>query len=885
MDKKIEELEQIYNKKKNKNRLLLLINKYYLAFLNTEKQEYLKRAYFKTQEYLEINKTDLDIIMVICFFCFELKNIKEAEKFLNIINKYKRNLKLNNLVKYCFYIYLLAMEKFIKNYSISKYIKILEYYENQNNTEINLLIINLKLKNNTLDRNIISNFNKKDRNNFYINLTLYKIFEKSSKFLNFDRKIFNSYIKWGYRNCLNLEKSLAQYYLQLDFNTEDEIYNQKFYLKYKYDFILERITEEYINKNSISEIAFFFYKEAINRQLNLEGLIFNYIKGCYKFKIEDIGLYPMKKFLENKEIDFEIIAFVYHIILTNKKYSELLNKYHSLIIKYALYFLEKKFVGRYYYSIYKYLLDNLANDEKLENKILNILYPIYYEYEITTLNENAKWILIKDEELRTIREYEIINKKAYIQAISNNFSYYLLEESKKEIISSEIFIEKSIEENSTKIALKFYSKNLINKFSLINLGKYFLSLEKPDNKIKNILLKILEIEDLARPFKNKIIHLIASTYFYEKDYENATLYFKKIPENEINDRYIDNILMSYIYSLENEKAIEIITRKSHIISDDILYIALRSISEDEKNDRLIAPFIYEILMKGKIDNLFIEILIKNYKGGLLEWLELRQCLEEKGIIKKSIDEHILKETIYTHNLNAESEKIFAKLFNFDIENIILEDFLNYCIYESIFNNYVFLNETLQIMEHIFMEYEYEELGYGLAHIYLNQKFDLNEKEHIFDKVIFNMEKNKINFKIFEENKDKFEKYPYIFKSTPFIYTDLPEKNIYIFYKEINEDSFKSLKMQYFKFGMYICVLPIFFGEEIEYYFAEGTKKENILTKKESIINNYNKIFDFEDEYFKINNIIISLYEGKFQNIENLMEKFILKKQNLKGKIL
>ena len=93
-------------------------------------------------------------------------------------------------------------------------------------------------------------------------------------------------------------------------------------------------------------------------------------------------------------------------------------------------------------------------------------------------------------------------------------------------------------------------------------------------------------------------------------------------------------------------------------------------------------------------------------------------------------------------------------------------------------------------------------------------------------------------------------------------------------------------MKYFKFGIYICTLPIFFGEEIEYYFSENIDTGNVNSKKYFTSNNYSEVFqENEDDYFKINNGIIQVYEGKYHSINNLIENIVLQDYNLKGEIL
>ena len=92
-------------------------------------------------------------------------------------------------------------------------------------------------------------------------------------------------------------------------------------------------------------------------------------------------------------------------------------------------------------------------------------------------------------------------------------------------------------------------------------------------------------------------------------------------------------------------------------------------------------------------------------------------------------------------------------------------------------------------------------------------------------------------------------------------------------------------MDYFKYGMYITILPIFYGEDIEYYFVENMESGNITTKRFFTTNNKKTIYDVNDEYFKINNAFIYTYEGKYDEAEKVIKDIISKDYNLKGKLL
>ncbi len=884
VEKSINNIEKQYINKKNKNRLILLLNKYYLGFLTMNKTEYLNKGYNCCEEYLSKNKSDFDMLIFILFFSICIEDKEKIDYFNNLISKYKKYLKNNDEKNYIFYLFLQGLIKVNKGSlrGVNKYIKALQ---NIDNNICILCITFLKIKIDSIDREVISYIKTINKNVFWKNLILYNIFEKSSKFINMDKDIYKSYIKWALLNKIDIEKSIFKYENSIDIKIEENWFNQSLYKQYNQDFILSKICKAYLENNISNRYSYFFFKEAINRQISINGLNNSYIKACYKNNMEEIGLYPMRQFLKEPNSHIEIMSFVYYIILRDKKYNNLVLENKDKILKYGSYFLEKGCKGRYYYQIYKYMLDFTEEGSLEEKKIMDFLYPNNFLYEIFVEDDNADVILIKDYEINNVKEYKIKENKSFINASSTNFFYYIFSKDKKDIIKSNIKINKVIEGTNGKYFNRFYKRGYKDKFTLINSVKYYLEYVDLDNNKMELLKNVLTLDDISLDFKMKVILNLGNISFYKKDYETAKAYYKKVLEKYINDKYINNIVTAYINCKEYEKAIDIIKKKAHILDDNTLFYAIKNISEEERYDKDIAIFAYELLLKSKIDNLFIDIVLKHYKGGLKEWVELRKTLENIGVLKKDIDEHILRLTIYTNSINPYIEKVFVKIYEEDIENKVIEYFLNYCMYVSFNGDYIFSDDILYIMEYIFKETNDKIIGYALGHIYLKGYYKLDTKQDILKNIINNMKQDNINFKIFENNKDKFIDFAYLYKNKPFIYKAPPDREVYLHYKNINQDKFYVLKMNYFKFGMHISTVPVFYGEDIEYYFVENMENGSISTKKFFTTNNKNVVFDIQDEYFDINNAYLYICEGKYDTAHKVIQKLILKDYNLKGKLL
>lgn len=882
--KSIDNSEKLYNNKKNKNRLILLLSRYYLGFLIIEDEQYLIKAYNVCAEYLNNNKSDLDVMLLTFFFSINLEDKDKIDYFNSIVSKYKKYLKINSQKTYAFYLFLQGFLKFQKGSirGVNKYIKSLQNLDDDMailyGVFLNTLIENV-------NRDIFTLLQPIKDNNFCKNIVLYIIFEKNFKFISFDKQDFKKYIKWALYNGVNIEKSIFRYEKSIPFDVNDYMFNYKVYESYNQDFILEHICKIYLENNIHNQYSYYFYKEAVNRQLNIDDLNINYIKACYKNNIENIGVYPIKQFLSQSKTDIELILYIYYIILTDDKYANIVLEQKDKILQWGAYFLEKGCVDTYYYPIYQYMLNYITENKQIEKKIIDILYKNNFLYEIYIDDDNGKIIHIKDYETDEIRQYPIFENKATIKAISPNFSYYVFSEENKDILKCNVIIKPVVKVFDNKYFNTLYKNGYTDEFVAINNVKYYLENESIKNINEEHLQTVLNFKNISEQFKMQILIKLANNYFYKEDYKNATSYYKKIIDKYIDNTFIDNVIKSYIICGEEEKTINIINKKIQLISDETLFFAVKNISKKGTFDKEIVNFVYTLLMDFKIDDNFINIVLNHYKGGLKQWIDLRNVLEQKDITIKQIDEYILKMTIYTNSMNKYSEKIFMQLYEKDIENHIIEDFLNFCVYESINGKYVFSQQFVYVMEYIFEQTNYKMIGYMLAHIYLKNDYFIEEKTHILQKIIQNMEQDEISFKIFENNKDKFKNFSYLYKNKPFIYNTSPDREVYIHYKNVSQQKFLSVKMKYFKFGMYIVTLPIFYGEDIEYYFVENTEGGSIATQKFFTTNTKNIIFDIDDEYFKINNAFIYTYEGNYNMAHQAIEQLILKDYNLKGKIL
>lgn len=896
IDNLINSCEKLYEKNKSSFMSFIMLQRFYLGFFIHNNKEYLNKAYHVAVTGYNENKANIDLFLFVTFLFIEIEEYYDAEQNLSDIDRYKKYFKNNEPIVYGTIIYLhsLLEARREKYRSSLKYFKTLENFnENVNIPYFDLYLGNLclemKNKNNMAGEYFCDAYDHGLRSMYFF-ISIYRYFTSTNLKPLYTEKLLMPLLKWGIAHSLNLKNIIELYKEKIKISILNyNIIGINLYELYPSEWILEQLCKAFMRDLNYSKKAFLFYKEASIKQIEINMLNDFLIKSAYRNEIEDLSIYPVKNFLEKNEIDFEIKPFIYHVILSDKKYTALADKYKLDIIQFSLYCLENNLKGRYYNSIYKFLL---VNDNEFEinkdfiNKAEKFLINQLFLYEIELDNLNVKNMWIKEKQKLNVQYYNVEDGKAVIKSVSDKFSYYLLDESKKSILGSNIKITKMTENVDFNLYVKFYNKGHISDELLICLSEYYLSYENPDYSCVSVFENILKHVKISKSFQMKILTALGNIYLFKKDYEKASKYYKQIDDHFINEKNIENILNVFISSGEIERAVEITIKRINYISDRTVYYVVKKASKYEHLYVLIADLAYDLLLKSWYDRKFIDIVLNYYKGSQEEWQKLSNVLDIMSVSDKSLNELIVKNGIWMHKFDKGIQEIFIRIYKREPDNELIDEFIEFCCFEVIVNSSKVERGVIDILEKRFMQKEERILTYTLAHIYVLQGISTFHSEYIIKRVLDYMEEDNIIFPIFKKCKDKSFNTPYIEKNSPFIYKTTPDKNVLLYYKEMNEESFNSKQMNYFKFGLYITVIPVFYNETIEYYISEQMSSGSIETKSMSLQNS--NIFISEnqtDDFFEINNALIYHKMFKYDDVEKIITEKLKSGNMIKGKLL
>lgn len=891
--------DKLYEKNLKVKNCLLIIQRYYSAFLFTGSRRYIERAYYLCSKTFRNNPRDIRVFMLMIFLNIKTGNMKETENDINKLSESKNWFKANSPLLYGLYLYLSSIyfieadkiRIFIRNYN-----RLVEYADEVEDMYVYEIAGILSIEAERYDNAIIffdKSYNKGSRS-IYLYWNLYKLMESRNNSFFYSHNLITAFFNWAVSHKVDISNIIDKYddKILLNFYNYRSI-GFKLYKSCKQERILIELCTLMIKDADYSKNAYYYYKEACDRQIYIKGLNNFYIKSAYMLKVEDIGLYPLKTYLQEEKIDSLIKPYLYHIIITNKKCRSLLEIYFNDIVEFGISSIKNKCEGRYYFSIYKYILDNEYKITAINKEILNyieiienILYENLFLYNIKVKNNNASYCWLKEKEKNELSFYNINNNEVIISASNDCFSLYFTDYFKKSIEKCSIDIIRFVENADIKLFIRFYSKGYISDNIIIAITKYYLQRNKISENVLSILKSALEIKTISREFKIKINGALGNYYYINNNYSEAVKYYLLSNEKYLNGLSMENMLQAYIKTKNFEKALNLMTKYSNSLSDDILFKCVKEMLYDNKYTSMLSDISYKLVLKKNFDDKILQTVLDFYEGSFDDWIKLNDVLYEIDKNDKRVEERLIENIIVMNKFDENTQKIYYNVYKNNPESECLKKFTEYLCVKLLYENKKPNLKTIEILEDIFIKTKDSFIAIALSNVYITYDIRTLNTKLISDTAKQYMEKENILFPHFKKCKDKLFTSAYIEKNQTFIYMASSNKTILFYYRLKGDDNFICEKMRRLKYGVNMIVMPVFYGEEVEYYFSEQMNSGSIETKTELLYNGNMFLHDNnEDSYFDINNAVIYSKMFKYENVETIINSKLKKADIVRGKLL
>ena len=904
--RKIIALEKIYAEKKTAASALALAVRYYTGFAVSRQRDFLHKANFVLAAFSD--SPDISLVFMRAHIAYEMGNIELLEELITGVRHQRNAMKNQDAALYAYYLYFNCITAIAKEKerAANKHYRALKDFCAENNPDKGYLLLamaNCAFKEYE-DALAYLHFAQRSGDNspFYY-ICLAEVMENAVP-QGAQGMLLLPLVRWGLAQGYYLGEILAKNhrFMQevLRKNPGDA---EKLYREYPLDWVLDIVCVRRMIDNDLSEQAFYFYKEAETRQLYFQQLYDFLMRAAYKNGIENISRYSLAQYLKTEDIPAEILPFAYHLVLKTAwegKNSDLLEKIKNDILAFACYAMENRLFGRYYYSLYRFLLDTALakGGEKIDAKYVktaeDTIKNLLFAYEITFDDGRVKKIIVGEASKQGEAVYDVKGGRVRVNLYNaKDVKITCFDETFRNIIESGFKLQKLVENVSTELLSHFFTGTEDSAEMLIALSVSCMAQANLDDMAAKVLQATISSKQavaIAIDFRMQARVALGNFYAGRREFVKAVECYKGIDDAKIDPKFMEQMLLAYIHAGEIARATRLVSLTGGNISDKNLFHAVKRIvvnssSEGGANLKTLAGLAYEQLVRGWYDRGLLGLVLERHTASLGQWIELAKSLGAMGAEEPALYSRILETAIQIRGISAGVQGIFAKMAEGSPDNEVLLDFAVYMSYEIIANGLLPEYAAIYALEGVFNKTGEQYVAYALAHVYIRDSIATANSASILSKAIEIAAENDIVWPIFKDIKDKNIIQPYIEESAPFLYRGRAGSTVSLYYRFGAEDDFVKQNMKPLRFGLFACHVPHFYGEELEYYFEEAMARGSITVPAAKITNNRPHVLEKSAElYYIINNALVYEQMFKYDNVEEIVTGRLAERPVVRAKI-
>ena len=901
---KILRFERIYNIRKDAKSTLAMALSYYMGYAVSGQRDLLHKANFvlQTADF----SADLGLAFARCFIASEMENFEYLEELLVSLKSRRNAMKSHEPVYYAYYLYfscLHALSKGKERSASKQYRALTDYYQQLEVVDARLLLANLNLIMGEYETafSYLHKAYKSGENSPLFFVCLVRAFGES-KPSNTEAELLLPLILWALNsgcfidNIIVKNEMLAESLLRRRPKVAEALHEY-----HPANWTLHIIVTARMIGNDLSSTALNFYREAEARQLQFPQLYDFLLRAAHRNENEEISGYALAQYIKQEgEIPEDLRPFVYHLIaqgVLGGRHDEIMKEIGGDIWAFACQSLKGHLYGKYYYSLYKFMVNTRITGKHLpvEQKYIlaaeEVIKSLLFAYDVEVCNPRVKRILVQEDFKRQEKLQSLKDGRVRVNLWSPNVKITCFDENLRNIVDSKHSLTKLVQNASFEMYQWFYKQNHQPLEMLFFLADHHIKSEHLTREAIEIFDKVLKIGglDIDREFVKMINATLGGYYAKEGDFVRAQAYFEGLDINTVNRKYLEQILSTFLHTHKHDLVANLLASRGEDISDKVLFPALKRISasiEKIANKKGVASTAADMLMKGWHDEVLMNMVLKHYVAPLSAWVELAKTLSNLGIFKLELFIKILETAMLTRDCGKGVQSIFMELAKQSPKNDILQDFVMYICYEIIISDLKPESSTIQILEGFVTNDSPDMLFFALAHVYISDGINRPKSREILISAIVLAQEADIIFPIFKEIKDKQIISAYIDRNAAFMHRSRGEYAVTLHHRTTEDEEFTQTPMIYVAFGIWLAHIPHFYGEEIEYFFAEARGSGSVKTAPKIITNNTPHLLEkIEDLFYTINSALVYEQMFKYEKVEEIVTARLAEKPEIRAKIM
>lgn len=672
----------------------------------------------------------------------------------------------------------------------------------------------------------------------------------------------------------------------------DPAMGERLYAVSSYHPLLKDICARRIRENDKSAEAFELYLSAERKQVFVPGLYAHLIQTAFENNAENITHYPMSQFLQTAEMDTDLAMYVYHLLLTDPKLADLLPAHTTKILQLAVRALTQGKSGRYANSLYYYYWKR-CRAMGMEGVQTEMAEEIIREdltlYELRAdLDSQACFVYVTDAALRGMKTHEMPEEHVLvIEAAGADFVYTCLGAGQRSVLKENLTVRPMVGGADHVIFRHFFDKGDRRFFLLRYLADYYMT--NPDLEAVQVLEAMLEQKSLIKAYRMELLLTLGQIYFVAEDYAKALEAYTAVDEN--TPGLPPRLLQIYMHTHNYQAAAGLIDRRhTQIHSVQLRQAFAQLLPLDDCRENLAAAAHY-MLASGTAEEMYDQLLDVALEFFPFSQRELTALADAADIPTLALDRRILEGSLWMATIDDHAQAAFARLLKEpDCAHLHLP-FVQLCTYHMLVTHFCPNYETLNALEKWYFSADPADniLGLALGQAYLKHNLTTLRSDRVIKDALRIQEENGLLLPAFKENKPA--QIPFIEKHHPFLYKGLPGKEVYLYYRFTHDAHFRAKPMEYLRFGLYLACVPLFYNEEITYYFSEEMPTGSITTREATHKNTTSYLKEdlatdeSDDAFFVINNAIILEQMFKHEQVENLIAGLVKDEQAVRAGVM
>ena len=635
--------------------------------------------------------------------------------------------------------------------------------------------------------------------------------------------------------------------------------------------------------------AYTIYKKFEQKQLFDEPVNRALMKAAAVHGVSTVSKFAMLSFiksdlahltLEEQPLD-SVLPYVFHMLLTLPTLTGMVKRHQlePLLQQVAVACVNQPSEGRermYHNSLFAYVLtqtDVNTLDEAAQQQMLFHLFEDCFAYVFTFVEPMAQ-VMVSEPLKKTPQTYPIEAGKAVIYAVTPSFQLLCFDGDAK-LKQVKPTLEKRVSVPVT-LALceMFYRNKLVSPDLLLHMALTYIDNQLTSPQAIEVMSRAVKLKELTNPIKTKLNLVLGDVFIQSAHAARALEHYREVDIEQVAAQHVPHMFSVFLETKAYHLVLRVIQSWQDALSQTLLYQGVVDIvdnylinsSRRKAIEQHLASAIATLLCGGHEHPSFLPILLRCYQGDVARLAMVSEALHKQGITYPTLDQSLLTEAIQMQNISPMVQQVFVRYYAQYPDEKLSSDFIYYLCYQLLTGSELVGTEMVSVIETLAMASDRPNYLLYLSLCMALPQVSETYRETIVQATLAYLDSIDVFFPglMGLDSPHLSPRQATLFAVS---HRAKPDQSVYLVL-QIDGGEHQRIAMDYFRFGMYLASFPLFYQEEIRYYFEEAEQVSEVYT----VTHTQARLKKDSDHlFFRINNALLYQEMFKHKELEQTLE--------------